>query len=140
MLSHEQKQEIFTKVWNGMKHQGFRLSLGYHSRQVEGPMYRGRNGCKCNLGHLIPDEKYNPHFEGMAVEYLYEDAPPNDLQRELNEAVGFDSETAEDLQFFSELQSIHDDAASDWDVELGLRAFASENGFQLPNGEDPSPY
>lgn len=140
MLSHEQKQEIFTKVWNGMKYQGFRLSLGYSSRQIEAPMYRGRNGCKCNIGHLISDEKYNPRFEGVIVEKIHEDAPYEDVQRELNEAVGFDSETAEDLQFFSELQSIHDDAASDWDIELGLRAFASENGFRLPDGENPSPY
>jgi hypothetical protein len=28
--------------------------------------YRGRNGDKCAAGHLIPDEKYQPEYEGRA--------------------------------------------------------------------------
>lgn len=30
-------------------------------------MYRGPNGLKCAAGHLIPDDKYNPEFEGIAI-------------------------------------------------------------------------
>lgn len=143
MLNHEEKQEIFTRVWTGMKAQGFRISMGYRLGQVEGVMYRGRNGYKCSLGHLIPDEKYKLDFEGMSVDWpesANKSLAEQKLQRELNEAIGFDSETDEDLQFFSELQSIHDDAANEWDIEICLRAMASEKGFELPDGESHSPW
>lgn len=33
-----------------------------------GCMYRGENGCKCSIGFLIPDKKYNREFmEGESV-------------------------------------------------------------------------
>lgn len=32
--------------------------------------YRGPNGTKCAIGHLIPDEMYDPVFESKSGEYL----------------------------------------------------------------------
>lgn len=54
-------QEMFDAVWKGAKAQGFVQSTGDGGFCA----YRGRNGLKCNFGHVIPDERYDPKFEGL---------------------------------------------------------------------------
>lgn len=63
------RQEMFDKMWNGLKAQGWKPSTKY----VEGSetcAYRGKNGMKCAFGHLISDEDYPKvaHCEGNSVD------------------------------------------------------------------------
>lgn len=57
--------------------------------------YRGDNGAKCAVGHLIPDENYDPEFEGSGVYTLASRlACPSEIKRHEN--------------LLGSLQSIHD--------------------------------
>jgi hypothetical protein len=53
------KQEIFNKVYLGLKGQSFVKSTDLAGNCK----YRGANGTKCAIGHLIPDEQYHPCLE-----------------------------------------------------------------------------
>lgn len=50
-------QEIFDAVARGLAAQG-RKSYDYR-----GCVYRAENGCKCAVGQLIPDDRYDPRFD-----------------------------------------------------------------------------
>ena len=54
-------------------------------------LYRGPNGLKCYIGHLIPDELYDPLFENKSYE---------EVLRSLNIEV--------DINLFGALQHAHD--------------------------------
>ena len=85
-------QEIFDKVYQGLKAQGFKQSL------LDGPgticMYRGEGGMKCAAGQLIPDEVYNVSMEERGIVYNIDWFKQN-----------FSPEA---LDFIRELQTIHD--------------------------------
>lgn len=49
------------------------LEQNERSVNVQGNcMYRGPNGLKCAIGHLIPDELYSPEMEGMSARMVIE--------------------------------------------------------------------
>jgi hypothetical protein len=55
-------QEIFDSVVNHL------LTQNAQSQNSRGSCrYRGPNGTKCAVGHLIPDEVYHPDMEGRLV-------------------------------------------------------------------------
>ncbi len=65
-------QEIFDKTTNAIIAQGG-PSL---TRKVErGCAYRGVNGRKCAIGHLIPDELYDKDIEGGGFQALLDEHP-----------------------------------------------------------------
>ena len=75
-------------------------------------LYRGPNGLKCAIGVLIPDEKYEPEFEGLGA-----------INKELCAAAGI-SHIGKD--FLGDLQDIHDQhRPSRWAQKL--RAFAKKH-------------
>ena len=57
------KQEAFNKVWEGLKSQDFKKSVGRHGQCV----YRGPNGLKCAAGWLIDDADYCGWMEGENI-------------------------------------------------------------------------
>lgn len=57
-------QEVFDKVLFALRKQG-RASIRYTHSQNSECAYRGHDGMKCAVGHLIPDEKYNAGLEGV---------------------------------------------------------------------------
>lgn len=59
------KQEIFDKVYSALINQG--------EPSVNGGVcaYRGANGTKCAIGHMIPDDLYDPEFEGKTIHGMY---------------------------------------------------------------------
>lgn len=61
-------------------------------------MYRGADNCKCAAGHLIPDDKYNPKFEGWGCSVT-----------SVFEAIGNPDDTR--MKFIRDLQGAHDGAA-----------------------------
>ena len=55
-------QEIFDVSTKALIEQGF---PSYDPDYGGTCYYRGPNGTKCAIGHLIPDDKYDPDFEGQ---------------------------------------------------------------------------
>lgn len=75
-------------------------------------------GLKCAIGALIPDEEYDPRFEGQNAAVL--------LRQSYCPAVLKSGDLTKD--FLQALQCVHDDAHGDGDVEefrRGLMEFAS---------------
>lgn len=66
-------------------------------------MYRGPEGRKCAVGHLLPDELYRPSMEGMSVGYC-----PRVLQEALLRA-GIDMRASQTKALVQQMQTIHDD-------------------------------
>lgn len=61
------KQETFNLVVSALLAQG-RPSVGVEPiGGFNRCRYRGDDGCKCAVGHLIPDDKYDPAMEGGAM-------------------------------------------------------------------------
>lgn len=87
--------------------------------------YRGVEGRKCAIGALISDEEYSPELEDKDVMTLgLKDALPPSLR-------------GLDIEFLTELQDIHDNAALTWQgtfvagaLRVKLRKFAAAHGLR----------
>lgn len=87
-----EKQEIFDKVYDAL------LKQGVASIDSNGScMYRGPNGTKCAIGHLIPDELFEHDFNYADIC----DLPKNVFEY-------FEVESDEDFIFLRNLQIAHD--------------------------------
>lgn len=125
------KQEIFNTVARHLLAQGVRAEQrGPHSTMCA---YRGQGCTKCAAGVLIPDNEYEPRFEGLSVRALLQDPEgcthDSDKGRayEAFEAMWARIGLAEHLPFIGELQGIHDlDAIEDWRRRL-LRLATQHN-------------
>lgn len=58
-------QEIFDKVYTHLEQQG-----GASALETGACLYRSEDGKMCAVGCLIPDDKYDPKFEGEPVDEL----------------------------------------------------------------------
>jgi hypothetical protein len=87
---HDLQQDIFDRVYLGLKGQGFRPSVTLDN---PGCAYRGAEGLKCAAGHLIPDDDYRESMEGY---------PASDLDFFKKK---YDSEV---MKFIDTLQEAHD--------------------------------
>lgn len=131
------KQELFDKIVAGLAGQDFVQSSRGAPFTWNACMYRGEGGRKCAAGHLIPDEKYDPSFEGVNV-----------LNVKVGAALGF-TETrdrvfmgrkdqyakdndAGDLEFILRCQNAHDDAISPARMKARLREVGEEYGLSIP--------
>lgn len=68
-------QSIFNRIWKRTREQGKRSleqvqSLGRPGTSSLTCRYRGVGGLKCGIGHVIPDEIYDPQMEGQRVGIL----------------------------------------------------------------------
>lgn len=64
------KQEAFNIMVRGLAAQGWAQSKDPVSGYCK---YRGPNGVKCAVGHLISDEEYKPEMEGEDIHGLQRD-------------------------------------------------------------------
>ena len=112
------KQEVFNLVARALAKQGVKSIAAVddprfiHMTENNKPMclYRGPNGTKCAIGHLIPDDKYTPDIEG---ENIY------NKQEVLPKGVG------KHIDFLLELQDIHDEyPPEEWERQFALLADA----------------
>ncbi len=95
-------QQIFDTVLEKLLAQGCRSRLG-DSHIDSYCAYRGNNGTKCAIGHLIPDELYKEEIEGLTVAtkwHRVRDCLPLEIQE-------FGDKNKE---FLIELQRAHDQA------------------------------
>lgn len=73
-------------------------------------MYRGSNGRKCAVGILIPDEDFDPNFEGLKpwidMTHIETPIPENRLI-----LINYLKSKNYDLKFLRDLQLIHDECS-----------------------------
>jgi hypothetical protein len=70
--------------------------------------YRHRDGSRCAIGGIMPDEKYNPAFEGLGVRHMIGNGPRALLTRAIHAAIGIDSDDDTQVKLAANLQNCHD--------------------------------
>ena len=115
------KQEIFNKVFLGLKSQGFQQSVNKHNVC----QYRGEGGLKCAVGHLIPDEIYNKEWDDETT--LADALPPH-----VYDAMGISADFGASVDFLMQLQDIHDNYDVPERMEDYYRQFALARGLTVP--------
>jgi len=118
-------QEIFDKIYNGLKSQGFCRSIAFINGE-EKCAYRGENGLKCAAGHLITDECYTSLMEGKAIQH------PEPMKA-LECSIGEVDEDARCL--IRGLQSLHDSCTTSVSMKDLLIRFAERNYLTIPRDE-----
>lgn len=58
---------IIQQMYDGLKSQGFQRSTPEGTSNC---LYRGPNGLKCAIGHVIPDENYSDNLEMKSINYF----------------------------------------------------------------------
>lgn len=130
------KQEIFNEVFTKSAAQGFRPS---YLQDKEGTCaYRGTGewaGCRCNVGHLIPDDRYDATIEGSDLS----DPRIFPMTTAYSTAVerGFDEEDVAEIScFLIELQTAHDlagiEANEAKEHQRRLELVAKEESLTVP--------
>jgi hypothetical protein len=98
---HHTQTQVKAFVREKLIEQG-KPSLGINTESMgEGCWYRS-GGCKCAVGHLIPDNKYSPDMEGYWLS--------SGLLTQFKERLGLEGVDIKkgDKDFLQELQDIHD--------------------------------
>jgi len=124
------KQEIFDKVYLGLKSQGFKRSIRVDDNNDDIVcMYRSPQGYKCAAGWLIPDDLYDECLEGCSV--------LGGHVRQVFEQLGV---SRLDLPFIQQLQRIHDFnfnlTARDMVNQDKLEEIAVHHGLTVPQGDN----
>jgi hypothetical protein len=114
-------QEIFDTAYLGLAKQGFERSMGHTRQNFVTCAYRGDDGRKCAIGHCIPDDKYEPDFEGEN---------PNNLR--VKEAIG---DVGASISLLCDLQLCHDRGLEPDLMERLLSQYAAKHGLTIPQIE-----
>jgi len=121
------KQEIFDKVYLGLKSQGFQQSVTDFGSDpnclISVCQYRGEEGRKCAVGWLIPDEAYSANLEKEGSIRC------NDLLIETLKTIGIREEYTD---FLSELQSIHDSFKYPDEMQANYDRYAKDHKLTVP--------
>ncbi len=113
------RQEAFDKAYKGIVAQGC-ISLLDNSFNCA---YRGADGAKCAVGHLITDEQITKYAIGNTVAvYSF----PEELIAELL------PEDDDAMLFFEELQGVHDGAGGVSEFKTRAAKFAKEYKLTVP--------
>lgn len=97
-------QKLFDRAVGGVLKQGTSsLKINQYGGSI--CMYRGDNGTKCAIGHLIPDSKYDEKMENNGIERL------------LDHNLFPYKYGAKYLNQLAELQQLHDFNANRYDTE-----------------------
>ena len=125
-------QELFDAAVAGLASQGFERSMAPGKANEDYPeeipedvcMYRGAEGCRCAIGWLIPDESYDPSFEGQAVRQLVSNGHLLTDHEMVNQKTW--------LSPLAELQTCHDYSSNSTGVRVSLANFARRHHLILP--------
>lgn len=138
MNTQEAKQQLFDRAVAGLANQGFQQSL---DETQDTCAYRGSEGMRCAMGHVLPDDKYRPEFEGknakdLMISHTVGDEPEltvyDLLQVPVSEARQVDEH--EIINFLYELQNCHDSVYSlnAEGMKHELRRLADEHELRRP--------
>lgn len=110
------KQKVFNQVV---------IHLITQNERAFGPrgncVYRGKDGLRCAIGCLIPDDKYNEDMEGT----------PLSKKQSVQDAISLKMSSLH-LQLLVSLQFIHDHTTPHhWETEL--KAIAKQNKLSFPS-------
>ena len=105
------QQEMFDKSYLGLASQNF-----LQSHRDGGCLYRGPNGRKCAIGHLIPDDKYKQKMEG-----------DNIFARSIRSLF-----PVKQLSMLGDLQEAHDHPASATRRRKAFERVAKQYGLTVP--------
>lgn len=117
-LLSDDPQEQFNIAVRGIAAQGWKQSVNAEGDTCR---YRGEDGMKCAVGHLIPDEFYQGRFDARTV-------PVDDVLDELGVNDGAS------VAFLKELQMAHDCPDNEVCMRRRLQRFAA--AFDLTTPED----
>lgn len=114
-MLYETLQAAFDVAYRGLRAQGFERAL-----RADGTLcaYRGIDGKKCAVGHLIPDEHYHIYLEGAEVSGLG------------GESKGLWPEHL--ISALQDLQSVHDSGLSPSRMKQNFARFAREYNLTIP--------
>jgi hypothetical protein len=107
--------------------QGFIQSKQELPNGVDRCAYRGADGMKCAIGHLIDDEDYVPGFEGKGILSVARAYGPTIFRLIARKFVGFT-----DYMFLTALQGIHDRTSEPEEMKNRLQIFAKNSGLTVP--------
>ena len=128
------KQDVYNRVYDYFTRKGAKLSYYRDEHDTIRCRYRAKDGSACAAGCLIPDELYNPDFEGNRAFNRYgQTGVIVDVWPDIDYEVAV---------FIDEIQRIHDNAAdlaaSDMDrlhrFLDNLEEFAEREGLEIING------
>lgn len=125
METNEKHQNWFNTSVEGLAQQGFKRAVMKHREWAgtETCLYRQkRTGRKCAIGHLIPDGLYKSSLEG----YRVGSAPFIEIRKHLNIV-------AEDEDFLTNLQHVHDNNKKPTDMIRALSVFAIKYNLDPPS-------
>ncbi len=115
------RQEMLHKMVAGMESQGWVKSCLRGNEDL--CVYRGDEGRKCAVGHLISDEEYDANMEITS----------NGIE-ELN--YEYDLFNDEDIYFLEECQTAHDNTDSPEERKREFRELAKIYKLKWPKGEN----
>ena len=123
------RQEVFNKAVKGLAAQGFQSSRN----KDKTCRYRGPEGLKCAVGHLIPDEVDCTPLEGDSVYFRGVIDLLNTLGYNVEAGVTYLNasgsvcyEHTPDVRFLFDLQKAHDNACNAESMKDCLTAFAQK--------------
>lgn len=110
-------QDAFDIALNGIRKQNYKRSL----KKEDFCAYRGKNGLRCALGHMIPNKLYKSGMEGLT--------PACSLFRDFPE-LGVYLENV-DVGLLTNLQCAHDSYLTyeKWDYEDRMKEIAKDWGL-----------
>lgn len=125
------RQEFFNKGVLGILKQGKRAAT------VAGScLYRAEDGSKCFVGHNIPDDKYDPMFEGVRPDIRQRGFLVTERAIKIGEVLGL--ETVEDVDFVKYCQkALHDEiyiVTDDYYIDK-CKEVAFLFGLEMPDTE-----
>lgn len=120
MSERRSPQEIFDVAYKGLASQGFRQS---RSSNIGGCAYRGENGLKCAVGHLIDDANYSEGLEGLAAN----DSSVLHAARLSN----YHADLLEDIQDAHDGDDFLSSVKPEW-MKARLSDVAAKHGLQVP--------
>lgn len=107
------KQEVFDKVVAGLRAQGYEQSLNVAGHCS----FRGKNGTKCAVGHILPDDI----ADRMRVEYT------NEFGQYLDQIPGFSE--AKHYYLLDDLMGAHDNGHDPGAMMRNLREVAKNHNL-----------
>ncbi len=116
MTTKDRDQDIFNRVWNGLKSQNFEQAVAVSMWGKSVCVYRAADGKKCAAGHLIPDHMYRSDMEGGNIKNF-------ECFRDLDN---------ESMALIQELQRRHDATSDPIEMKKGLQKIATEHDLTVP--------
>lgn len=130
MTDEEQQaihQRIFDKAFKGLQGQGFRRAYTGSSCAYRVP----GTDMKCAVGHVLPDDVYDPIMEGDDVAFLLAGGGHRHRFEASQDPAAKDLLGADEL-FLCELQDAHDESYSAYTMKVLLKSVAANWELTVP--------